>query len=72
VNLGASPQLEEWSTGVMALMRVASGFWILVFGYWIINPIQQFLVIKYDGLVKSHHIDGKVKSSYARRANLEE
>jgi len=25
-----------------------------------------------DSLVKSHHIDGKVKSSYARRANLEE
>ena len=25
-----------------------------------------------DAFAKSHHIDGKVKSSYARRANLEE
>jgi hypothetical protein len=28
--------------------------------------------VKFYDFVKSHHIDGKVKSSYARRANLEE
>jgi hypothetical protein len=45
-----------------------------------LDSMQQFVYAyfeiwrqdKVDGFVKSHHIDGKVKSSYARRANLEE
>jgi hypothetical protein len=31
-----------------------------------------FRHVYFDDFVKSHHIDGKAKSSYARRANLEE
>jgi hypothetical protein len=33
---------------------------------------KQQIKLNLDDLVKSHHIDGKVKSSYARHANLEE